>query len=111
MNEFQTKQAIDAALKDFGTKPVSDAAIVLLKALGYKSQKRFDFTPNTADNFRATFAKDGALNPQHALLRDWQTVDLLFQLADEEIRAAAAGNQPFLFESKSKWNGAEMSSF
>lgn len=33
-------------------------------------------------------------------------MDFLFQLTDDEVRAAAGGNQQFLFESKGKYNGA-----
>ena len=35
-------------------------------------------------------------------------MDFLFQLTDEEVRAAAGGKQQFFFESNGKWNGAEI---
>ncbi|MGI8965267.1 MAG: Eco57I restriction-modification methylase domain-containing protein, partial [Limisphaerales bacterium] len=45
------------------------------------------------------------------MLADWQSVDFLFQLTDDEVRAASGGNQQFLYESKGKWNGAAMESY
>jgi len=111
MNELETKQAIVASLAGFAGKPITDAATALFESLGYQSQKRIALKPNSVSTFVATFAKDKPLNPDHALLADWQSVDFLFQLTDDEVRAAAQGNQQFLFESKGKWNGAEMNSY
>ena len=37
MNDVETKHEIDAALKRFTTTPISEAAISLFEALGYKS--------------------------------------------------------------------------
>lgn len=56
MNELETKQAIDAALKDFATKPAAEAATALFESLGYKSQKRLALKPNSPANFKTTFA-------------------------------------------------------
>jgi hypothetical protein len=110
-NDLQTKQAIQTALAAFAAKPLGDAATALFESLGYKSQKRIVLKPNTAKTFTENFAKDKPLNPDHALLADWKTVDFLFQLTDEEVHAAAQGNQEFLFKSRGRWNGAEINSF
>jgi len=67
--------------------------------------------PNTPDNFLATFAQGCKLNPEHALVADWQSVDFLFQLTDDEVRATAGGNQQFLFDSKGNYNGTAMESY
>src|SRR2546426_7075381 len=111
MNELATKQAIVTALKDFAAKPLADAANALFASLGYKSQKRLALKPNTPETFLANFAQHRPLNPHHALLSDWQSADFIFQLTDEEVRAAAQGNQQFLFEAHGRWNGAEINSF
>jgi len=111
MNDLATKQAIVNSLAAFASKPMAEASISLFETLGYKSQKRIALTPNSAKTFTETFAKDKLLNPHHALLTDWQSVDFLFQITDEEVRAAAQGNQQFLFESKGKWNGAAIESY
>ena len=111
MNELETKQAIVAALKNFADKPLVSAATALFESLGYRSEKRIVLKPNTPETFIATFAKEKPLNPEIAILADWQSVDFLFQLTDDEVRAAAGGNQQFLFESKGKWQGAAMESY
>ena len=111
MNELETKQAIVASLKSFADKPLAAAAAALFESLGYKSEKRIVLKPNTPETFVATFAKDKPLNPETALLADWQSVDFIFQLTDDEVRAAAQGNQQFLFDSKGKWNGAAIESY
>jgi len=111
MNELETKQAIVGALKSFADKPIATAAIALFESLGYRSEKRITLKPNTPETFIATFAKEKPLNPETAMLADWQTVDFLFQLTDDEVRAAAQGDQQFLFESKGKWQGAAMESY
>jgi adenine-specific DNA-methyltransferase len=50
--------------------------------LGYKSDRRIDITPNTAEGFVSQF---GALNADKALTAEWRSVDFLFQLTDEEV--------------------------
>src|SRR5690606_33511359 len=111
MSDLETKTAIQNALADFAAKPLAEGATALFDSLGYKSQKRIVLKPNTVKTFTETFAKDKSLNPDHALLADWQSVDFLFQITDEEVHAAAQGNQQFLFESKGKYDGAEINSF
>ena len=111
MNDLETKQSIVTSLAGFANKPLAEASTALFESLGYRSQKRLALKPNTADAFIAQFAKDKPLNPETALLADWQSVDFLFQLTDDEVRAAAEGDQPFLFESKGKYSGAEMESY
>jgi hypothetical protein len=110
MNDHATKQAIVSAFAGFAGKPLAEAATALFESLGYKSEKRIALKPNTAETFAATFAKDRPLNLDQALLPDWQSADFLFQLTDDEVRAAAGGAQQLLFESKGKWNGATMES-
>ncbi len=80
MNDLATKQAIVDSLAGFAGKPLAEAATVLFESLGYKSEKRIALKPNTAEAFTATFARDRPLNPDYALLADWQSVDFLFQL-------------------------------
>ncbi|MEO8429813.1 MAG: hypothetical protein ABI651_22215, partial [Verrucomicrobiota bacterium] len=111
MSALETKQTIQTALADFAGKPLADAATALFESLGYKSQKRIVLNPNTAKTFTENFAKDKPLNPDHVLLADWQSVDFLFQLTDEEVRAAAQHHQQFLFESKGKYSGTVIESY
>jgi hypothetical protein len=107
----ETKQAIVKSLARFADQPMADAATALLESLGYKSRKRIALQPNTAKTFTDNFAQNKPLHPDHALIDDWQSVDFLFQLTDEEVRAAAAGSQQFLFESEGRYDGAVMESY
>jgi len=111
MNDIEIKQSIADSLKQFASRPLADAATALFESLGYKSEKRFVLKPNSPETFVDKFGKDKPFNPDQALLSDWQTVDFLFQLTDDEVRAAAGGNQPLLFDSKGKYNGATMESY
>ena len=83
----------------------------LLNVLGYRSEKRLSLKPNTPENFLGTFAKNRPFNPAHALLADWRSVDFLFQLTDEEVRAVALGDQSSLFGSKDEYQGAVIESY
>lgn len=111
MNDHESRQAIQDALRDFGKLPLVDAATSLFKALGYTSHKRFALAPNTAANFQKTFVKDQALDATHSLLPEWQSIDFLFQITDEEVQRASGGSQQVLFDSKGKWDGSVMQSY
>jgi hypothetical protein len=111
MSAADTKRGIETALKSFGAVPLQTAAFDLLEALGYKSQKRLPLVPNTAQTFLAQFGQARPFNAENALVAEWQSVDFLFQLTDDEIKAAAQGNQQFLFDSQGRWNGAAMESY
>src|ERR1017187_7085291 len=109
MNDQGVRKAIEAALKKFPSQPLAEAASHLLGVLGYTSKKRLPLKPNTLANFLATFSQGRPLNDRYALPGEWKTVDFLFQLTDDEVRAA--GNQKFDFESKGAYNGAVINSY
>ncbi len=111
MSDHETKQAILASLKAFAVKPLAPAAITLFESLGYRSTKRLALTPNTPANFLTTFEQGRKLHHDQALLPEWQTVDFLFQLTDDEVRSAAGGDQQYLFDSRGTWDGAAMESY
>ncbi|MFZ0866019.1 MAG: N-6 DNA methylase [Candidatus Sulfotelmatobacter sp.] len=111
MNDHDLKQSIETALNAFATKPLAEAGPELLNVLGYRSEKRLSLKPNTPENFLRTFAKDRPLNPDHALLSEWLSVDFLFQLTDEEVRTVALGDQSLPFESKDQYEGAILESY
>src|ERR1035438_595589 len=102
MSDLETKQAIVTSLAGFAAKPLAEAATTLFESLGYRSEKRITLKPNSASAFVAMFAKEKQINPLNALLPDWKSVDLLFQLTDDEVRSAACGDQQFLFESNGR---------
>lgn len=110
MNTIESKQAIEIALKTFGSQRLDTSAIGLFGSLGYRSDKRLSLKPNIPETFLDTFAKERPFNREQAMLNHWQSVDLLFQLTDDEVRTAAIGHQ-FQFDSKGKFDGAAMESY
>ena len=57
LSAFDRKTAVETALKAFGSQPLEAAALNLFGALGYRSERRFDLTPNTPAQFLAVFAQ------------------------------------------------------
>ncbi len=64
--------------------------------------------PNTAASFSKTFVGNRPFNEEQALIADWESVDFLFQLTDEEIRTQG---QRLLFESQGQWDGKIIESY
>jgi hypothetical protein len=95
MSMHVTKEQIQQALKAFGSDNLCDTARDFFNILGYTSEKRTDLTPNDAATFVAAFDPQHCLNAKHALLNQWRSVDLLFQLTSEEISQAAQGRFAF----------------
>ena len=109
MNDQEVKKAIEAALQTFLKQPLAEAALYLFKVLGYASQRRLKLSPNTLDTFIATFDQGKTLNDRYALPGEWKSIDFLFQLTDDEIRAA--GNKQFRSESQGTYDGAIFNSY
>lgn len=85
MSDLQIKETIQRRLADFGHGKLAENALALFDALGYRSDKRIELTPNTAATFREAFDAAGRLNPANALLAEWRSVDMLFQLTGDEV--------------------------
>src|SRR5689334_2459593 len=77
-----SRTQIQGALIGFTRGSFVEAGREFFAELGYKSERRIDITPNTAEGFVMQF---GPLNPERALTPEWRSVDFLFQLTDEEI--------------------------
>jgi hypothetical protein len=110
-NERDLKKSIETALNGCATMPLAEAATALFDVLGYRSEKRLSLKPNTPENFLRAFAKDRPLNRDQAILAEWHSVDFLFQLTDDEVRAVALGDQSSLFESSDQYEGAILESY
>ena len=81
MNDVQHKTAIAEAFNGFTAGPLAENARHLLRVLGYESNRTLHIKPNTAEGFLARWQ----INPEKALLAEWDTCDFLFQLTEEEI--------------------------
>lgn len=87
-NSTQLKQAISQRLQVFATQPLRQAALSLLSALGYTSDRTVE-TKSVTD-FRAQFDPEAKLAHPAAFITCWQSVELLFQLTDEELSSSTA---------------------
>ncbi len=85
MNNGDLRQQISDALAVFAKRPLVDAATTLFATLGYRSEKRLRLD-NNPETFLTQFDRpDAPLNREKALVVHWQSIDLLFQLTDDEL--------------------------
>ncbi|NJL06445.1 MAG: hypothetical protein HC911_16380 [Chloroflexaceae bacterium] len=109
MDETPIKAAILHALQACAnSSPLRTSALQLVQELGYHSTRTLELAPNTAHGLQQTFGI--ALEPHRALTDAWQTVDVLLQLTDEEMRGA--GVQSLLpFDSSRQVDNARIESY
>ncbi len=74
-----------SALAYFQTLPLKDAARQLLARLGYQSDKFIAGAGSSPQAFLDLFGSGPAFDPAKALVSEWKTADLLFQLTDQEL--------------------------
>ncbi len=91
--DIQLKERIQGALKVFARGSLRDCAINLLNVLGYASDRRVELAPDTAAGFLSEFDPEEKLNRSRALITEWRSVDMLFQLTGAEL--AAGAQHPF----------------
>ena len=83
MNQF--KDEIKSALQRFGDGHFVENARNLLNTLGYRSERMLSLEPNTADGFVEHFDPHNTMNRERAQMSEWESIDFLFQLTDDEI--------------------------
>ena len=87
------RRQIRTALQAFQLKPLREAAIALLNAMGYRSDKTAeipDSNPQSFLDWLSEHNKDTEFKKNKALFDDWLKADILFQLTDEELGLACA---------------------
>ena len=87
----EKKDKIQETLHQFANGNLADNAKHLLNVLGYESKRTMRLEPNTPDGFLSAFNlnDDAKFNSERALTEEWESVDLLFQITDEEISEIA----------------------
>jgi predicted RNA methylase len=73
------------ALANFQSLPLKDAARQFLSILGYKSDRFITDADSKPQSFLNLFGSGHAFDTTKALVSDWKSADLLFQLTDEEL--------------------------
>src|ERR1035437_78318 len=79
-----------SALADFQTLPLKDATRQLLTKLGYQSDKFIAGAGSSPQSFLDLFTSGRAFDPAKALVPEWKTADLVFQLTDQELSREAS---------------------
>ncbi len=98
MNDIEYKQAIAETLQRFRSGNLAQNARDLLNTLGYYSDLEMDLEPNTAEVFIAEFDLSNKMNRERAQVDEWASIDLLFQLREEEI--TESGNAQISFDNR-----------
>jgi adenine-specific DNA-methyltransferase len=82
-NNLELKQHVSQRIRAFAAEPLRRAALSLFSTIGYESDRTVE-TRSVAD-FREQFDPESRLAHPAALITSWQSVELLFQLTDEEL--------------------------
>lgn len=92
------KLNIQEAIKAFGSKNFSEAGIELFSTLGYDTSLQAPLDDKTYQEFKETYI-DGApnaerFNEEKALVEDWKSIDILFQLTNESFNGTKSLFEP-----------------
>ena len=104
MNDKEVKLAIQSAIKDFSKETLTDQAIHLFKTLGYNIERQNPFPQKSYNFFKESFLDSNSrFNQEKALVKEWKSIDLLFQLTRDEV-----SDQKSIFNTgKVKWEGED----
>ncbi|MFC1882995.1 hypothetical protein ACFL2S_16115, partial [Thermodesulfobacteriota bacterium] len=111
VSDQNLKENIADALKSFQEGSFQFNATAFFNSLGYKSEKTFKLSPNTPENFIGEFDREGIFNKERALFYRWETVDIIYQLTDDEINIIKNGQDNITFDSKKKYDGRIIESY
>lgn len=86
MTPSELKTKIQSAIKSMKAPDLSSSTLEFFSTLGYNTNRRAPFAEKTFQFFRDSFL-DGQtrFNNEKALVSEWKSVDLLFQLSKDEI--------------------------
>ena len=88
MNEQQIKAKIAKSIQNLSQGNPGEQIDHLFQTLGYSTQRKFELDSHNPDDFLDMFAWE-EINPQRAMFSQWQSVDFLFQLTEDEIKSQA----------------------
>ena len=85
MSASSEQAAITEALTSFQGSPLKAAATHLLNVLGYSSDRSLSGPDSSPQSFLNLFGSGHAFDQSKALVSEWKSADLLFQLTDQEL--------------------------
>lgn len=92
---IETKENISSAINSFNGNSCANASSELLNTLGYRSTKTVQLPDRSSDTFLGEFNQVGAINKDKALVDSWSSIEILFQITGDEIKAALGQNTLF----------------
>lgn len=96
MNEIELKHSIESSIRAFLSGSISQNALNLFAKLGYKTDRQNPFIEKTYCFFKESFLEpDTSFNEAKARVDNWKSIDLLFQLTQEEL-----SDQRTIFDTK-----------
>jgi len=96
------KSTIVQSLEAFEKGSLRANATQLFNTLGYMSEKTIELSPNTPDNFLNEIDPHNRLRRDKALLSQWQSADIIFQITGEEIKTSGSSQASFRFDPHAK---------
>lgn len=104
MADVDRKKMIDSTIRDFHTQPFSTTALSLFSTLGYNTSREGSFREKTFQDFQSVFlVNENLINEEKALVQEWKSINLLFQLTQDEI-----SYQQSMFGTKEvQWKGED----
>lgn len=87
-NNIELKQAISQRIQVFASQPLRQSALALFATLGYTSDRTVE--THSVKDFREQFDAESKLAHPAALVQQWRSAELLFQLTDEELSSSTA---------------------
>ena len=80
------KEQIKSAIQQFSHASLTENALNLFKTLGYNTERQATLDSPTYATFKDSFINDHSkFNEEKASVKEWKSVDLLFQLSKEEV--------------------------
>jgi len=96
------KSEIVESLDGFRNSKLLSNAKILFQTLGYSSEKTIELSPNTPKNFLDTFDPHNIFQKEKALFPKWKSIDIVFQITDEEIHVLSSNQLNLKFSSQNK---------
>ena len=98
MTDTEVKRLIQSAVQSFSSGDLTGNALFFFKTLGYNTDRQSPLSPKTFDSFKDSFLEGNQnFKEDKAQVKDWKSVDLLFQLTSEELFS----------KGKVKWEGED----
>ena len=105
-SEREKKYLIKSAIENFSQNNLTSQSIHLFQILGYNTRLQDPFLEKNYKEFQNNFGEyfsEKRFNEEKALTKEWQYIDLLFQLTKDEVST----QDSLFYTGKVKWQGED----